>query len=464
MTLSLRMKLSLAFIFVALISVFMISITANYLLEKQFKQYVMEKQDSKNKEILTLITQQYTGKSTWRADVIQDIGINALETGLIVKVRDASGTVIWDATTHNSGMCDQMISNMRKNMLSRYPNWQGGYVETKYPIVINSKEVGVVEIGYYGPYYFNDSELYFINTLNRALIIVGIISLLLSLVAGSLLSNRLSAPITKVIESAKLIAKGHFSERSSQKSSTKELKELISTINYLAESLETHEKLRKQLTGDVAHELRTPLATIQSHIEAMIDGIWHPSSERLTSIHEEVTRVSKLVGDLGLLAKYEGENLVMNKTRFDISELLQKIVMNFEGKFNAKGVAIGYSGYEEVVNADRDKIAQVFVNLLSNALKYTVPGGKVEFTVESFEEFTKVTVADNGQGIPTEDLPFIFERFYRADKSRNRLTGGAGIGLAIAKSIIDAHHGSIHVNSKIDEGSTFIVFIPKKTD
>lgn len=464
MTLSLRMKLSLTFIFVALISVFMTSIMANYLLEKQFRQYVMEKQETRNKEILSLITQQYTGKSNWRSDVIQDIGINALETGLIVKVKDASGTVVWDATTHNSGMCEQMISNMRKNMLSRYPNWQGGYVETKYPITVNFKEVGIVEIGYYGPYYFNDSELYFINTLNRALIIVGIISLLLALIAGSLLSKRLSTPITKVIESAKLIAKGHLSERSTQKSSTKELKELIRTINHLAESLETHEKLRKQLTGDVAHELRTPLATIQSHIEAMIDGIWHPSPERLTSLHEEVIRVNKMVGDLGLLAKYEGENLILSKTRFDISELLQNIIMNFEIEFKTKGVTLRYSCCEEAVNADHDKLAQVFVNLLSNALKYTAQDGKVEVTVGSFEGFTKVSVVDNGQGIQEEDIPYIFERFYRADKSRNRLTGGAGIGLTIAKSIVDAHHGSINVTSRIDEGSTFTVIIPKESD
>lgn len=464
MPFNLRTKLSLAFVFVALISVFMTSIMANYLLEKQFRQYVINKQDNKNKEIISLISQQYLGNSAWRADVIQNIGINALENGLIVKVKDASGTVVWDATKHNSGMCEQMISNMSKNMLSRYPNWQGGYVESKYSIVINSEEVGIVEIGYYGPFYFNDADLYFINTLNRALIIIAIISLCLSLLVGAVFSKRLSTPITKVTESAKLIAKGHFSERITQKSSTKELKELILTINHLAESLGTHEKLRKQLTGDVAHELRTPLTTIQSHIEAMIDGIWHPTSERLNSLHEEVIRVNKMVDDLGLLAKYESESMVLNKTRFDISELLQKIVINFEGEFIAKGVAISYSGCKEVVNADRDKITQVFVNLLSNALKYSPEGGKVDITVESFEELVKVSLVDNGQGIPEEDIPFIFERFYRADKSRNRLTGGAGIGLTIAKSIVDAHQGSIHVNSKINEGSTFVVFLPKEAD
>lgn len=462
MSFRLRTKLSLAFVFVALISVLMTSIMANSLLEKQFRRYVIEKQDNKNKEVISLITQQYMGKDSWRADVVQNIGISALENGLIVKVKDASGNDVWDATKHNSGMCDQMIANMRRNMLSRYSNWQGEYVENKYPIIVDSREVGAVEIGYYGPFYFNDSDLYFINSLNQALIVIGIISLILSLIIGILFSKRLSVPITKVIETAKLIAKGRFSERSTQKSSTNELKELIFTINHLAESLETHEKLRRQLVVDVAHELRTPMTTIQSHIEAMIDGIWQPSTERLKSIYEEAKRVNKMIGDIGLLAEYEGDNLILNKTRFNIHELLQNIVMNFESEFKMKGVNIVYTECDELVIADRDKLAQVFVNLLSNALKYTSRGGKVELITERFEEFVKVSVIDNGQGIPEKDIPFIFERFYRADKSRNRHTGGAGIGLAIAKSIMDAHHGSIQVKSKLNEGSTFTVLFPSK--
>ena len=462
MSFSLRTKLSLSFVLVALLSVFITSIMANFLLEKQFRQYVIKKQDNKNKEIISLITQQYMDKNDWRTEVIQNIGINALESGLIVKVKDASGIVIWDATTHNSGMCEQMLSNMSKNMLSRYPNWQGGYVESKYPIVVNSVEVGLVEIGYYGPFYFNDNDLYFINTLNKALILIGIISLILSLAIGILFSKKLSAPIANVIETAKLIAKGHFSERSIQKSSTSELQELISTINHLAESLDKHEKLRKQLTGDVAHELRTPMATIQGHIEAMIDGIWVPSTERLESLHEEVIRVNTMIGDLHLLAKFESESLILKKEEFKILDLIKSIVMNFEGEYKLNNVSIRYSGGNEIINADRDKLTQVFVNLLSNSLKYTPQDGKVEITVERFEGSVKVSVADNGQGIPEEDVPFIFERFFRADKSRNRLTGGTGIGLAIVKSIIDAHHGSIHVKSKINEGSTFVVIIPKE--
>jgi len=461
MTLSLRTKLSLTFVFIALLSVSMTSIMANFLLEKQFRKYVVQKLETENKEIVSLISQQYIEKSNWRTDVIENIGVTALEKGLIVKVKDASGKTIWDATKHNSGMCNEMLANMAKNMLSRYPHWQGGYLENKYPVTSNFNEVGTIEIGYYGPFYYNDSDLYFINTLNNALIWIGIISLLLSLLLGVLFSKRLSAPIAKVIETAKLIAKGDFRQKSSDKSSTKEIQELIVTINNLAESLETHEKLRKQLTADVAHELRTPMATLQSHLEAMMDGIWQPTADRLKSCHEEIIRVNKMIGDLGLLAKFEGQNLVLNKTNFNVTELVAGIVTNFESEFVNKGMNICYSGEDETIFADRDKITQVFINLISNSLKYTQPGGTVEIHVESHENAVVITVRDNGQGIPKDDLPHIFERFYRADKSRNRLTGGAGIGLTIVKSIVDAHQGAIIVHSELNTGSVFMVSIPR---
>ena len=461
MKLSLRVKLSLTFVFVALISVFMMSIMANFLLEKQFRQYIVQKLEAENKEIVSLISQQYDEKSEWRANVIENIGVTALEKGLIVKVKDASGKTIWDATQHNSGMCEQMLANMSKNMLSRYPNWQGGYIENKYPVTSSFNEVGTIEIGYYGPFYYNDSDLYFINTLNNALLWIGFISLLFSLLIGVLFSKRLSTPIIKVIETAKLIAKGDFKQKSDDTSSTKEIQELITTINNLAESLETHEKLRKQLTVDVAHELRTPMATLQSHIEAMIDGIWQPTADRLKSCHEEIIRVNKMIGDLNLLAKFEGQNLILDKTDFNVTDLVTGVVMNFESEFANKGVNICYAGEEETILADRDKITQVLINLLSNSLKYTPPDGTVEIIVEGKEHVVEIAVIDNGQGIPAEDLPHIFERFYRADKSRNRLTGGAGIGLTIVKSIIDAHHGTIQVRSKVNAGSVFTVSLPR---
>jgi two-component system, OmpR family, sensor histidine kinase BaeS len=459
---SLRIKLSLSYVLVALVCVFSISVLSNVLLEKHFKDYIMQNQDRKNEEIVSLVSQQYKQDGKWDSGVIEDIGINALEQGIILKVTDSSGTVVWDATVHNNGMCEQMISHMAHNMSSRYPNWEGGFVQNKYPVHYNLKEVGQAEIGYYGPYFFNDSDLAFINTMNSLLIAVGLFSLFFSLLIGAFMAKRLTNPISRVINTAQMISRGYFGDRIIEQSNTKEISLLTETINNLAETLEKQELLRKRLTGDVAHELRTPLATLQSHMEAMIDGIWKPDAERLKSCHEEILRISRMVGDLEKLARYEKENLILQKTEFDVSELIQHILQNFEKDFLNKQIDVSFCGKQEMIAADRDKVSQVLVNLFSNALKYTSEGGKVEVSIKGAEDSTEISVKDNGQGIPEEDLPFIFERFYRADKSRNRLTGGAGIGLTITKAIVEAHKGNISVKSKLKEGTEFIVSIPKE--
>jgi two-component system, OmpR family, sensor histidine kinase BaeS len=461
---SLRTKLVLSYVMVALVCVSLISALSNVFFEKHFKEYIIENQERKNKEIVSLMSQQYLDNGKWNGDMIEKIGINALEQGMIVKVTDNTGKVIWDAKVHNNGLCQQMIEHMSHNMMSRYPNWKGAYIENPYSITSDFKGVGKVEIGYYGPYYFTDHDLAFINALNRVLIWVGVFSLVFAFLIGVLMARRLSNPITKVTGAARMIANGYFGGRVTETSSTKEISQLTGTINNLAETLEKQEILRKRLTGDVAHELRTPLATLQSHMEAMIDGIWKPDTERLKSCHEEIMRISRMVGDLEKLAKYESENLVLNKTEFDVSELISHIVKNFETDFVNKNITLNFSAVKEIIFADKDKISQVIVNLISNALKYTRETGSVEIEVLNEENTSKIGIRDTGSGISAEDLPLIFERFYRADRSRNRLTGGSGIGLTITKAIVEAHKGKIEVKSEVNKGTEFTVVLPKSID
>jgi len=461
---SLRTKLTLTYILVAAVCVFLISIISNIYLDKYFQDYIIKSQAKKNNEIVTLITQQYDDSGKWNIYSIQSIGINALENGRIIKVQDADGRVIWDAMRYNTVMCHSMMASVEYNMYSRYPNWEGEYVKDSYPIVHNGDTVGTIEIVYYGPFYYTDSDLEFINTLNQVFIGVGVISLLLAIAIGAIISRNISKPITKVIDRARLISQGHYSSRSHEESDTKEINELINSINDLAQNLESQEKLRKQLTADVAHELRTPLATLQSHMEAMIDGIWEADSERLKSCHDEILRLNRLVGDLEKLAKYESGILTLDKTEFDLKELVARVTGNFEKEFMSKDIELELKLNEQIICADRDKISQMIVNLVSNALKYTRPGGKVIIELTGDKSKAELAIMDNGIGIAEEDLPYIFERFYRADKSRNRLTGGAGIGLTITKAIIEAHRGTIEVESEINVGTKFKVTLPKNNE
>ncbi|RCX10371.1 phospho-acceptor domain-containing protein [Anaerobacterium chartisolvens] len=467
MKFGLKSKLSVSYVLVAIACVALLSYLTNFLLERHFTAYVIQKQERENNEIVSLLVQQYRNSGVWDAGIIENVGVSALERGMIIKVTASDGTVIWDAAVHNSGWCRRMLDNMAHNMLSRYPGWEGNYTTKTYPVFSREAEAGKVEIGYYGPYYYTDNDLAFISTLNNLLIYVGIFSLVFALVIGQVMARRLSKPIIRVIDTARMISKGHFgdssvAEISAEGSTTKEISQLITAIKDLAETLEKQELLRKRLTADVAHELRTPIATLQSHMEAMIDGIWQPDIERLKSCHEEAIRIGGLVDDLERLARYESEGLVLNRTEFDIYPLIEHILKNFESGFFSKNIALALYGKGELVFADRDKISQLIINLLSNALKYTPEGGSVEIRLCGDGDDVKITVKDNGAGIHEEDLPYIFERFYRADKSRNRATGGSGIGLSIAKAIAEAHGGSIEVKSEAGAGSEFTLKLPRK--
>ena len=179
--------MSLSYILVTLFLVALISLLTNVLLDKQFRDYIMKEQGVKNSDIVNLINEQYDDEEkTWGTSVIENIGISALEQGLIVKVTDNSGSTVWDATVHNNGLCTQMIDHMSQNMTSRYPNFQGGYEVSQYPLVHGAAQVGNVEIGYYGPFFLTDNNLAFINTLNKMLGSVAVFSLLLALIAGAL--------------------------------------------------------------------------------------------------------------------------------------------------------------------------------------------------------------------------------------------------------------------------------------
>jgi signal transduction histidine kinase len=195
-------------------------------------------------------------------------------------------------------------------------------------------------------------------------------------------------------------------------------------------------------------------------MEAMIDGIWKPEKGRLESCHEEILRLNKLVGELETLSRYEAENLALQTERLDISDLVQRVLKNFESRFSEKHIASVFNGRETWIEADRDKLSQVFINLISNAIKFTPEGGSITVKVSCVDKDASIEISDTGIGIPKEDQAHVFERFYRTDKSRSRATGGAGIGLTIAKSIVKAHGGEISVSSEEGKGSTFTVILP----
>jgi len=458
---TLRFKLTASYLLVTLIAFALIGVFANIILEKQFEQYVIKNLNQKNADIVATLENRYTAwGDKWDVPGIENIGMSALGDGLIVRVSTPDQTVLWDAMTHNSGMCAELLQQMAENMESRTGGFNGGYTEKSYPVTVSGTTVGNVTIGYYGPYFYTENDINFLNTLNGLLLLAAAIAAVVSFILGTFMAGRLSGPISRVIKTADQISEGNYRDRVKESTNTREIVELSATINKLAETLGKQEILRKRLTADVAHELRTPLANLQSHLEAMIDGIWEPSAERLKSCHDEALRLSKIVGDLETLARYDGENIVLHKERIHLSELIKKIVISFENEMRSKNINLQCDVAELYPEADKDKLTQVLVNILSNALKYTNEDGRIQITAARDDDKVRISIKDNGIGISQEDLPYIFERFYRADKSRSRATGGSGIGLSIAKSLVEAHGGTLNVTSGYGSGSEFIIVIP----
>lgn len=458
----LRTKLSISYVLVILVCVSIIIILSNIVFERQFSAYVTSQQQQQTQNTLLLLTESYSAGEEWDASAIEDIGMNALDNGLIVKVTDTDGTVVWDAATHNSGMCQQMLTKMGSNMQSRYGNWAGGYEEEEYTVTYKNQTTGIVNIGYYGPFFYTDSDLSFIKTINSLILWAGVFSAVLAFAIGIIMSRQISNPISRVIAKAQRIAQGSYGEIILDKTKTREIRRLVDTINKLAETLQKQEERSTQASSDIAHELRTPLATIQGNLEAVMDGVMELNPERIKVLYEEILRISRLVDTLSELARYERKETALHKTRFAADTLIRETFAAVQGDFDKEGKTLLFEGSPQTLSADRDKIHQVLVNLLSNALKYTQPGDTVTVSLSGNADTVVIRVSDTGAGIADEDLPYIFERFYRADKSRSRKSGGAGIGLTIVKSITTAHGGSISVSSKLGTGTDFTITLPRE--
>lgn len=452
---SLRARLTMIFIAFALVLILLISLFTNVVLKNRFKTYTISKLDDTIEGTVNSVSSRFESKESYDLDAIEDLGVNALSTGLMLRVTDVNGYVIWDAWEHNNGFCADMLEHMTGNMQTLNQNFDGGYKEESYSIIKDGTVIGGIDVGYLGPYFFNDADIQYLTSLNRLFVIAAIASLLLCVLLGTYIAKHISGPITEAIEGTGQIAKGNLDDRLVSNSRTQEIIALTDSVNKLAEELKKQEKLRKRLTADVAHELRTPLATLQSHMEAMIEGIWKPEQKRLVSCHEEILSLGNLVGELETLSRYDSENIKLNKELFNLSELARRIVTNFENSSNENRIEIKLSLEEMWVNADKDKIRQVIINLVSNAIKYTPEGGLIRIEITGNEQDVFCSISDTGFGISDADLPYIFERFYRTDVSRNKASGGSGIGLSIVKSIIDAHKGKVTVQSTFNVGSTF---------
>lgn len=456
----LRTYLSLVFGLVALLTVGSLSLAASRLMVVQFHRYVSDLQEQSNRNLIRSIGRGYEeNRNNWNGDWLEPICVDALDQGQILTVRTENQTIVWDAHTHDSEQCKRIMETMEQNAIQLYPRSEGSYIVKDYPLIIGNDVAATVSIGSYEPYLLTQQDVAFLESLNRLFLLAAVLSMAISVAAGIWLASRLSKPVVAATQSANQIAAGNRNVFMNESSSLSELSGLAGAVNNLSDALTEQELLRTRLTRDVAHELRTPITTLQAQIEAMQDGVWPADAARLDSLQEEISRLGRLVEDLTNLSQYDQESLQLNRRPTDLAALAARAADRFQGRFRSKQIELQRSLKPVEALVDPDRISQVLLNLLENSLRNT-SRGHVYISTGLKDGQAFLTVADTGTGIPKEHISHIFERFYRVDDARRRDKGGSGIGLSIVRSIVVAHGGSIQVESEPERGSRFTVLLP----
>jgi signal transduction histidine kinase len=299
-------------------------------------------------------------------------------------------------------------------------------------------------------------------TVNETLLIGGVVSAGVTLVASVIIARRIALPLRAVTIASRGIAAGDFGHRVPE-TSADEIGELALSFNQMARQLEQTEQRRVELIGTVAHELRTPLSTLQLQAQGMLDGVLPWDATALLEMQRELARLQRLVMDLEELSRAEAGQVALDLRAVNIAESIFAAAKRLQLQYDSKGVALQVVAPPGLpaVRADPNRITQVLVNLLGNALHYTPSGGQVTVRARAEHHEVRVEVGDSGIGISPEHLPHVFERFYRVDKSRSRAGGGSGIGLTISRHLIEAHGGRIGAFSRGDgQGSKFEFSLP----
>lgn len=444
---------------ILLLSVSMISLSAALFLReliiKDFREYLEGEIEDRVYMIMASIEGSYEKYSGWNEDALKEEVIRALMLGYEVRMLDMNGKELID-----TDKAIESLSPLIKRRILAITDFPIGesLLNKKafiaYPLFLGGKEIGQLEIRSIGLKGDSGKEAIFIKRSNRFLILslfgLGGLSIILSL----FFSRRLTNPIKKLTAAARDISKGNIKSRVSI-SGNNEISELGRTFNTMAENLEIQESLRKKLRSNIAHELRTPLSAIQGELEGMIDGLIRVDRERLMSLYEETGRLKKIIEGIEELSKAEASILELRKELISLKPFLDNIKERFEKLFIDKGINLELECDETLtLYADPDKLSQIIINLLSNALKATGKGGNVLISAGRKGTYIFIEVMDTGSGIKEEELPFVFERFYKVSGD------GLGLGLAISKELAEAHGGRIEVKSEFGKGSTFTFYIP----
>ena len=439
-------RLALTFAVIILVTVVAIYFFVSERIATEMKDYATISAQYRSLQIRSQLYFHYLDKGSWEdvQPVVEALGVSGTRIILVA----VNGTVVGDSKGELLGANYTDSSNDPLEMsLVR-----GGVKEVLGHAYITSDPATEP---YVTPF------LRLSSSINRSLILGGSLAIGIALLLTFALSRRMTSPIGVLAKAARRLGHGDLSQRVRLQGEG-EVTALAQAFNSMAADLEYAEQLRRNMVADVAHELRTPLSNIQGYLEAIRDGIIEPNPAAIGSLNEEASLLSRLVNELQELSLAEAGELKLVYQAEDITNLVKQAVTPWQPQVTARELSLSVELPDDLplVNIDWQRVNQVLHNILENAVAHTPKGGAINVTAGAKGKWVEVSVSDTGEGIPAEDLPHIFERFYRVDKSRARATGGSGLGLTIARRLIEAHGGTIAVQSKLGEGSRFSFTLP----
>ena len=436
----LQFRLMAAFVLVILVAIGTASIFAGITLHGKVQQYEEQLNQTRNTRMERLLMRHFMDRGAWTG-VQPVVEYMSSLYGRRIIVTNSDGTIMADS---------------QKELLGQRFNlpWEGLGIPRRSGILVGAFYISPEESD-------PTSVSNLIGAINFFLIIGGILAIIVATVLTIFLCRRISLPIQKLAAVANNLGKGDFTQRV-HISDRGEVGELANNFNNMAVSLQRAEQLRRNMVSDVAHELRTPVSNIKGQVEAIQDNLMEPDARTLESMHEEVTLLTRLIDDLQELSLAEAGRLNLDLQLTDILQLVRQAAEAIQPRVLPQRISLDLSLPEKLPLCviDQYRIGQVLRNLLSNAIAHSGEGSIITLSACLVDMAVEICIADKGEGITEEDLPNIFERFYRVDKTRNRGTGGSGLGLTIAKRLVESHGGRIWAESEVGKGSKFYFTIP----
>ncbi len=456
-------KLFLSTLAIIVLTLGLSMLSVNLAFKYQFNNYLTRTTEAVLQQLPQRLSSAYKAHG-WDNVVLESIA-ESLPLGTKVDLRQPDNSQsIYILMNSMDIMHSQMKSmGMDPNTMQGMPYAVQGWNSENVAISNGNKTIAIAIITYpTSARILNPEDVSFMTTIFYLLIGAAGLSLLLGILLSYLTSKHLVSPLRQLTQAADRIGQGHLEERVFVNTKD-EVGQLAHAFNVMSDNLSKQEKLRKQFIADIAHEIRTPLTSIRSLVEAFEDGVLPADSENLSSLNEEIDRLVDLASDLKDLNIAEMGALKIKQLPVDMNHVVDRVIHNLYPLSQEKNLNLDWMPALNPVTVvgDQHLLTRLVYNLVHNAYKYTESGGQIIVSLEEVSDSVALIVKDSGIGIHEDDLPFIFERFYRADKSRTRKTGGSGIGLALVRQIVMLHGGKIAVESKLGQGTTFTVVFPK---